>query len=192
MWPTEVDALEAEQRRLAQARPQPWRPPDAPMNVAGCWVCFPRGVSGRGRVGDPAWSGAGATRAGRLVGPHVGEGVAAAPYLPGLMALRAGALLESVVRGLPQAPDVLLLDATGREHPRRCGLAVHVGATLDLPTVGVTHRPLGPRGTGRRTGPGPPARCAWTARWWPAGCEPGSAPGRWWCTRAGVPTSRPR
>ena len=146
MWPTEVDALEAEQRRLAQAQRQPWRPPDAPMNVAGCWVCFPRGVFGRGRAGDPAWSAAAATRAGRLVGRHVRVGVAAAPYLPGLMALRAGALLESVVRGLPQAPDVLLLDATGRDHPRRCGLAVHLGATLDLPTVGVTHRPLGATG----------------------------------------------
>ncbi|HWL98367.1 MAG TPA: endonuclease V [Nocardioidaceae bacterium] len=142
MWPTEVDALEGEQRRLAQARPQPWRPPDTPMEVAGCWVCFPRGVSGRGSAGDPAWSAAAATRAGHLVGRHVREGVAAAPYLPGLMALRAGALLESVVLRLPQAPDVLLLDATGRDHPRRCGLTVHLGATLDLPTVGVTHRPL--------------------------------------------------
>lgn len=146
MWPTEPAALEAEQRRLAEALPQPWPPPQAPLDVAGCWVCFPRGVSGRGDAGDPAWSAAAVTRAGRIVGRHVREGVAAAPYLPGLMALRAGALLESVVRGLPHAPDVLLLDATGRDHPRRCGLAVHLGATLDLPTVGVTHRPLGATG----------------------------------------------
>ncbi len=40
------------------------------------------------------------------------------------------------------AADVLLLDATGRDHPRRAGFALHLGATLDLPTVGVTHRPL--------------------------------------------------
>jgi deoxyribonuclease V len=39
-------------------------------------------------------------------------------------------------------PDVLLVDATGRDHPRRAGLALHLGAILDLPTVGVTHRPL--------------------------------------------------
>jgi deoxyribonuclease V len=38
--------------------------------------------------------------------------------------------------------DVLLVDATGRDHPRRAGLALHLGAVLDLPTVGVTHRPL--------------------------------------------------
>jgi len=142
MWPTEPAALEAEQRRLADSRPRPWHPSQPPLDVAGCWVCFPRGVSGRGDAGDPAWSAAAVTRVGRIVGRHVREGAAAAPYLPGLMALRAGALLESVVRGLQHAPDVLLLDATGRDHPRRCGLAVHLGATLDLPTVGVTHRPL--------------------------------------------------
>jgi deoxyribonuclease V len=39
-------------------------------------------------------------------------------------------------------PDVLLLDATGRDHPRRAGLALHLGIVLDLPTIGVTHRPL--------------------------------------------------
>lgn len=145
MWPTEPAAMEAEQRRLADAQPQPWHPPQTPrtlLDVAGCWACFPRGVSGRGGAGDPAWSAAAVTRAGRIVGWYVREGVAAAPYLPGLMALREGALLESVVRGLPHAPDVLLLDATGRDHPRRCGLAVHLGAALALPTVGVTHRPL--------------------------------------------------
>jgi deoxyribonuclease V len=37
---------------------------------------------------------------------------------------------------------VLLADATGRDHPRGAGLATALGAVLDLPTVGVTHRPL--------------------------------------------------
>jgi deoxyribonuclease V len=46
------------------------------------------------------------------------------------------------VRELLQLPDVLLVDATGRDHPRGAGLALHLGAVLDLPTVGVTHRPL--------------------------------------------------
>ncbi len=39
-------------------------------------------------------------------------------------------------------PDVLLVNASGRDHPRRAGLALHLGALLDLPTVGVTHRLL--------------------------------------------------
>ena len=70
------------------------------------------------------------------------RGRAGAPYEPGLLALREGPLLEAAVRGLPERPDVVLVDATGRDHPRRAGLALHLGAVLDLPTVGITHRPL--------------------------------------------------
>ena len=35
-----------------------------------------------------------------------------------------------------------MVNATGRDHPRRAGLALHLGAMLELPTVGVTTRPL--------------------------------------------------
>jgi deoxyribonuclease V len=69
-------------------------------------------------------------------------GRAAAPYEPGLLALREGALLEAAGGALAEPPEVLLVDATGRDHPRRAGLALHLGAVLDVPTVGVTHRPL--------------------------------------------------
>ena len=69
-------------------------------------------------------------------------GFAGASYEAGLLALREGRLLEAVVRSLPNPPDVLLVNATGRDHPRGAGLALHLGAILDLPTVGVTHRPL--------------------------------------------------
>jgi deoxyribonuclease V len=50
--------------------------------------------------------------------------------------------MERAVRALPQAPDVLLVDATGRDHPRGGGLALHLGAALGLPSVGVTNREL--------------------------------------------------
>jgi deoxyribonuclease V len=63
-----------------------------------------------------------------------------------LLALREGALLEAAVRALPARPDVLIVDATGRDHPRRAGLALHLGAVLGIPTIGVTHRPLLARG----------------------------------------------
>ena len=62
--------------------------------------------------------------------------------MPGLLALREGPLLEAAVRALPRPPAVLLADATGRDHPRGAGLATSLGAVLDMPTVGVTHRPL--------------------------------------------------
>ena len=69
-------------------------------------------------------------------------GEAQADYAPGQLALREGALLERAARALATLPDVLLVDASGRDHPRRCGLALHLGAVLGVPTVGVTHRPL--------------------------------------------------
>ena len=74
------------------------------------------------------------------------RGEAAAAYQAGLLALREGALLVRAVRALGLGPDVLLVNATGRDHPRRAGLALHLGAALELPTVGVTHRPLLARG----------------------------------------------
>jgi deoxyribonuclease V len=69
------------------------------------------------------------------------EGRAGAAYVPGLMAAREGPVLQSAVEALPR-PDVLIVNATGRDHPRRAGLAVHLGAVLDLPSVGVTDRCL--------------------------------------------------
>ena len=70
------------------------------------------------------------------------SGLAGGPYLPALLALREGPLLEQAVRALPIVPEVLIVNATGRDHPRRAGLALHLGAVLGLPTVGVTTRPL--------------------------------------------------
>lgn len=68
--------------------------------------------------------------------------VSPAGYEPGMLALREGPLLEAAVRGLAEQPDVLLVDATGRDHPRRAGLALQLGAVLGAPTVGLTDRPL--------------------------------------------------
>jgi deoxyribonuclease V len=70
------------------------------------------------------------------------SGPAGGPYRPALLALREGPLLEQAVRALPIIPEVLMVNATGRDHPRRAGLALHLGAVLGLPTVGVTTRPL--------------------------------------------------
>lgn len=46
------------------------------------------------------------------------------------------------MQALREPLDVLIVNATGRDHPRRAGLALHLGAVLDIPTIGVTHRPL--------------------------------------------------
>jgi deoxyribonuclease V len=63
-------------------------------------------------------------------------------------------LLEAVVRSLPMRPDVLLVDATGRDHPRGAALALHLGARLVLPTIGVTSRPLVAQGAWPADAPG--------------------------------------
>jgi deoxyribonuclease V len=103
-------------------------------------------LSGPGAAGDPAWVAAAALVDGRVAEAHTSTGAAGYRYVPGLLALRIGLLLDREVRGLRERPDVLLVDAGGRDHPRRAGLAVHLGHELDLPTVGVTHRPLLGRG----------------------------------------------
>jgi deoxyribonuclease V len=81
-------------------------------------------------------------RNGRVIARAAVSGEAGAPYVPGLLAIREGPVLEAAMRALPTGPDVLLVDATGRDHPRRAGMAISLGAALSLPTVGVTHRPL--------------------------------------------------
>ena len=135
-WQGSSEELIEEQLRLAALELAPWRfEPGA--RVGGVFVCFARGGSGPGHAGDPAWAAACVGQESLVVSGRTG-----AAYEPGLLALREGPLLEAAVRALPTPPDVLLVDATGRDHPRRAGLALHLGAVLNVPTIGVTHRPL--------------------------------------------------
>jgi deoxyribonuclease V len=127
------------QRELGRARP-PLSHPPAWESIGGCFVCFARGPSGPGRAGDEAWAAAATLGEDEAIATATGR--AGAAYQAGLLALRELPLLERAVQALPRPPGVLLVDATGRDHPRRAGLALHLGAVLDLPTVGVTHRPL--------------------------------------------------
>jgi deoxyribonuclease V len=135
-WPQTREELIEEQKRLAALEPERWRI-DTDAQIGGVFVCFARGESGPGHAGDPGWAAASVGRETAVV-----SGYAGAAYEPGLLALREGVLLDDAVHALPALPDVLLVDATGRDHPRRAGLALQLGAVLDLPTVGVTHRPL--------------------------------------------------
>jgi deoxyribonuclease V len=130
------------QLALAAARPAPWRWSGEPLAAGACAICFRRGLSGTGARGDRCWAAAAIVDRGRVVAGAAVRGVAGAPYVPGLLAMREGPVLEAAVRELPTAPDVLLVDATGRDHPRRAGMAIQLGAALRVPTVGVTHRPL--------------------------------------------------
>jgi deoxyribonuclease V len=160
MWPDDAESLVAYQDRLSRSSGEPWRPVGGELLAGGCWVCFPRGLTGRGAAGDAAWAAAVVLRDEAVVENRVVTGVTGAPYVPGLLALRTGPVMEEAVRGLGTRPDVLLLDASGRDHPRRAGLALHLGAVLGVPTVGITHRPLLAEGPwpGNRRGDTSPLR----------------------------------
>jgi deoxyribonuclease V len=65
-----------------------------------------------------------------------GEGPVSFPYVPGLLSFREIPPLLSAFKRLRHRPDVVLCDGQGLAHPRRLGLAAHLGLWLDLPTVG--------------------------------------------------------
>lgn len=58
------------------------------------------------------------------------------PYVPGLLSFREIPALLAAFRKLSRVPDAVICDGQGRSHPRRFGLASHVGVLLDLPTIG--------------------------------------------------------
>ena len=140
-WPATVDELTQLQHALGEMTPEHWQPPANVLQIGACFVCFER-VHGAGAAGDRGFAGAAVTHRRRLLAGASVSGPVGGPYLPTLLALREGPLLEQAARALEIVPEVLVVNATGRDHPRRAGLALQLGAVLGLPTVGVTTRPL--------------------------------------------------
>jgi deoxyribonuclease V len=62
--------------------------------------------------------------------------IAKFPYIPGLLSFREVPSLLEAWDKLETMPDVMMLDGQGIAHPRRFGIASHVGVLLDLPTIG--------------------------------------------------------
>jgi deoxyribonuclease V len=74
------------------------------------------------------------------------------PYVPGLFSFRELPPITECFAKLRSPPDLVVCDGHGRAHPRRFGLACHLGVLLDLPSIGCaktllvgTHAPLGPK-----------------------------------------------
>lgn len=59
------------------------------------------------------------------------------PYVPGLLSFREAPAVLAAMEQLKVLPDLLLCDGQGIAHPRRLGIASHIGLLLDLPAIGV-------------------------------------------------------
>jgi deoxyribonuclease V len=171
-WPSTDEELVAFQVLLGEeaqiaARDTPWTAPAAP-GIAGCFVSYATGEAGPGQAGDRAWAAAilwhpseidvrprnlghqlrgrrildSARQARDVEAQAVIASRVPAAYVPGLLARREGPILAEAVSALAAAPQVVMVDATGSDHPRRAGLATHIGYVLGIPSVGVTSRPL--------------------------------------------------
>ncbi len=88
----------------------------------------------------------------RVIEQHVAVRRLKFPYVPGLLSFREGPAVLAALRKLQTPPDVLIYDGHGLAHPRRCGIACHLGVLLQRPTIGCaksrligTHRLPGPR-----------------------------------------------
>lgn len=64
------------------------------------------------------------------------------PYIPGLLSFREIPAILAAIAQLETMPDILMVDGHGIAHPRRMGIAAHLGALLDMPSLGVAKKKL--------------------------------------------------
>jgi len=125
--PTEASSIQAELRTRLVTEGEL----DRPRMVAGADVACPKG-KGTAIGGVTVFSYPDL----EIVEEAIAERELTFPYVPGLLAFREAPALLKAFGKLRSDPDVLLFDAQGYAHPRRMGLASHLGILLDKPSIG--------------------------------------------------------
>ena len=92
-----------------------------------------------------------------LVETAIARRLTAFPYIPGLLSFRELPAILDALQGLRDPPDLLLCDGQGIAHPRRFGIASHLGLLVNIPSIGVAKTRL----YGVHETP-PDSRGAWT------------------------------
>ncbi|RLV10266.1 endonuclease V [Streptomyces griseocarneus] len=147
-WPAteaEATAVQDELRgRVVLDEPGP--SPDAPLVVVGVDVAYDdeRDVVAAAAVALDSLTL-------EVVDQATAVGRVAFPYVPGLLAFREIPTVLAALDGLTVTPGLVVCDGYGLAHPRRFGLASHLGVLTDLPTIGVAKNPF----TFRHSEPGP-------------------------------------
>ena len=129
-WNLSAKEAVALQKELApQVRIEPLANP--PKFIAGADLSFDKGS-------DDVWAGIVVLSfPGLEIVEECGlQTTAPFPYIPGLLSFREAPAVLEVWEKLKQKPDVLVLDGQGLAHPRRFGLACHLGLWLGVPTYG--------------------------------------------------------
>jgi deoxyribonuclease V len=142
MWPGTHRELERLQRKLARRVDErdPWLGvPSGHPAIAGLFVTLPNNRT-RGHP-DIAWAAAVMMQDHEVIETATATRKLMRPYQVGYLSLTIGPLLEDVVAALASRPDLILINGAGRDHMRGAGLAIQLGAAIDVPTVGVTEHP---------------------------------------------------
>lgn len=129
-WSVSPRDAVAIQRRLA-ARVQPVAPERPIRYVAGVDSSFSR--DGARCIGGVVLFD---VVEGATLEQHTASAPLEFPYVPGLLSFREAPAILAALRKLRRRPDAILCDGHGLAHPRRFGLACHLGVILELPAIG--------------------------------------------------------
>ena len=128
LWPNDLQSARLVQEALAgQVSIQPLKM--TPKSIAGVDACFSKKtvVAAASLFTYPGI---------KHLSDAVSRDTLRFPYVPGFLSFLEGPAIIKALKKLRVRPDVVLFDGQGIAHPRRLGIASHVGVILDIPTVG--------------------------------------------------------